>query len=290
MNAETQKPITPRGARAGAWAEFAAAALRFAERRAGPVLDLFIRLWLAQTFFVSGVLKAANWDTALLLAEHEYPVSWMDSVTAAYLGAAIELVCPVLLALGLATRFAAIPMLILALVIQLNYQALDAHLFWAALFGWYVVRGAGPLSLDRSLRKGLADSALPLAASILRSLAWVTTRMGPVYQLGLRLWLAAGIAAAFTFTPGSLWLPTASGAAFPAILAAACAVLLALGLASGVAALALMAALAAVEMSGPGADDTPLADDVGIAVALRSGLVIAGPDGRPEVARPLSPA
>ena len=29
-----------------------------------PVLDLVIRLWLAQVFFVSGVLKAANWDNA----------------------------------------------------------------------------------------------------------------------------------------------------------------------------------------------------------------------------------
>ena len=30
-----------------------------------PFFDLFTRLWLAQAFFVSGLLKLANWDTAL---------------------------------------------------------------------------------------------------------------------------------------------------------------------------------------------------------------------------------
>ena len=39
----------------------------------------------------------------------------------------------------------------------------DEHLFWAALFGWYVVQGAGPLSLDHILEKGLGLSPLPLA-------------------------------------------------------------------------------------------------------------------------------
>ena len=50
----------------------------------------------------------------------EYPVSWLDPVTAAWLGEAIEIVCPPLLVFGLATRFAALPMLILSLVIQFS--------------------------------------------------------------------------------------------------------------------------------------------------------------------------
>ncbi len=61
------------------------------EKTLWPVLDLLIRLWLAQVFFVSGVLKAANWDNALLLAANEYPVSWLDPVAAAWLGVGIEL-------------------------------------------------------------------------------------------------------------------------------------------------------------------------------------------------------
>jgi NADH dehydrogenase FAD-containing subunit/uncharacterized membrane protein YphA (DoxX/SURF4 family) len=167
-----------------------ATAFDYAGRFFGPPLDLYIRLWLAQIFLVSGLLKAANWSNALALARYEYPVEWMDPVSAAYTGLAIELIAPVLLAFGLATRVAAIAMMTLALVIQFNYQALDIHLLWAALLGWYVVRGAGVVSLDRVLVPGLADSALPLAAPLVKSAVWVSRHLEPLYRLALRLWLA----------------------------------------------------------------------------------------------------
>lgn len=165
-------------------------ALRVAEVTLYPFLDLTIRLWLAQLFWVSGVLKLANWDNALLLATYEYPVSWLDPATAAALGIAIEVIGPVLLAFGLATRLAAIPLLVLTLVIQFEYRALDQHLYWAALFGWYAIMGAGPISLDRLLAPGLAASALPLVKPVGRWYAALTRTLGPVYQLALRLWLA----------------------------------------------------------------------------------------------------
>ncbi len=165
-------------------------ALRVAEVTLYPFLDLAIRLWLAQLFWVSGVLKLADWDNALFLATYEYPVSWLDPTTAAALGIAIEVVGPVLLVLGLATRLAAIPLLILTLVIQFEYRALDQHLYWAALFGWYAIVGAGPISLDRLLAPGLAASALPLVKPLGRLYAALTHYLGPVYQLALRLWLA----------------------------------------------------------------------------------------------------
>src|SRR5260221_10400892 len=79
--------------------------LRIAEKSVGPVVDLLIRLSLAQVFFVSAIVKLSNWDNALYLAAHEYPVSWMSPVTAAYLGVAIEFLGGILLAAGLATRF-----------------------------------------------------------------------------------------------------------------------------------------------------------------------------------------
>ena len=77
-----------------------------------PWLDLAIRLWLAQIFFVSGVLKTTNWDVTVFLYTHEHPVPGLDPPTAAVIGTGIELVCPVLLAFGLATRIAAIPLLL----------------------------------------------------------------------------------------------------------------------------------------------------------------------------------
>jgi putative oxidoreductase len=186
-------------------------AFRFSQRTFGPLWDLLVRLWIAQIFFVSGVLKIANWDNALYLSRYEYPVSWMDPVSAAYIGVTIELLGAVLLAIGLATRFAALCMAFLALVIQFNYQAFDHQLFWVALLGWLTIFGAGPLSLDRSLSRGLADTAVPFAASAIRSLAWVTQRVGPFYQLLLRFWLATSILAA----AGVIALPEGALALFP---------------------------------------------------------------------------
>ena len=118
--------------------------IRAVESSLSPILALAIRFWLAQIFFVSAILKLANWDNALDLSRHEYPVSWLNPVTAAYVGVTIELLGAIMLATGLATRVTALALLVLSLVIQFNYKVLDVHLFWAVLLGWFVVRGAGP--------------------------------------------------------------------------------------------------------------------------------------------------
>ncbi|MBP2296089.1 FAD-dependent oxidoreductase [Azospirillum rugosum] len=167
-------------------------ALHVAQRAAGPALDFAVRLWLAQAFWVSGIVKLHDWDQALYLAQYEYPVSWLSPVTAAWVGAGVELLCPPLLVLGLATRFAALPMLALVLVAQFAYRPLDAHLVQAALLAWLVVMGAGPLSLDQSLARGLPGSALPFAKPAARLLGSITRLGGPLVQWALRL-LVAGI-------------------------------------------------------------------------------------------------
>ena len=215
--------------------------LRVAEATFYPFLDLLIRLWLAQVFWVSGVLKLANWDNALTLATYEYPVSWLNPVTAAIVGVTLEVVGSMLLAFGLATRLAALALL-LTLVIQFEYLALDQHLYWAALFGWYVIMGAGSISLDRLLASGLAASALPLVKPLARLYAALTRTLGPVYQLALRLWLAS-----LWFTPvlvGRSLLEAVLGFVSP---------LLALGLATRLA--AISAALTLLGAGVMGADE-----------------------------------
>jgi NADH dehydrogenase/putative oxidoreductase len=164
---------------------------RFAQKTAGPLLDVLIRLWLGGIFWASGMVKLQSWTTALYLSAHEYPVSWLDPVTAAWLGETTEIVCPPLLVFGLATRFAALPMLILSLVIQFSYQALDQHLFWAILFAWYVVKGAGPISLDALIGRGIAATALPLAATITGIFEALSRWGDPTIKLLLRCWIAA---------------------------------------------------------------------------------------------------
>jgi NADH dehydrogenase FAD-containing subunit/uncharacterized membrane protein YphA (DoxX/SURF4 family) len=243
------------------------------QRIIAPLLDLYVRLWLAQGFFVSGLLKVSNWDNALALARYEYPVSWMDPVTAAYLGAATELIAPVLLALGLMTRVAAVPLTALSLVIQFNYQALDMHLLWAALLAGYVVRGAGPLSLDRLLAPGLADSALPLAGPAVRAADRITRHGAPVYWLLVRLWLAAGILMAGGFLDGTAlpWLPVTTLAPLSGGFGIIVAAVLLAGLALRPAALVVIVFYLGLAMTEPGGLDT-----THLFLLLLAGLGLAG--------------
>jgi len=247
-------------ARPLSWAAFVVRAM---EKTLWPLLDLVIRLWLAQVFFVSGVLKAANWENALNLAANEYPVSWLNPVAAAWLGVSIELAGSILLALGLFSRPAAAAMLILSLVIQFNYLAFDSQLFWAASFGWYAVRGAGPLSLDRTLARGLVDSALPFAAPMIRLAQAVTSFLAPPYALLLRLWLAAALLVAARSTLSNmlppamidLLLPVRTAAHIPAALLVPGALLLAFGLATRITSVLLLLGLLTAQMADPRLSD-----------------------------------
>lgn len=240
------------------------AGLSLGARAVAAPLDLALRLWLAQIFFVSGVLKAANWDNALFLARYEYPVSWLDPVSAAWIGVGIELLGSVLLAAGLATRVAAGAMLALTLVIQFDYLALDAHLFWAVLFATYVVRGAGAISLDHAVARGLADSAIPLAGAAVQLARTVRERVAPWVQCFLRVWLAASMAIALGVISSNgmpsesliaIMLPIRSAGSLPDVLLVPGALLLAVGLGTRAYALILLASLALGQLMDPRAGE-----------------------------------
>jgi NADH dehydrogenase/putative oxidoreductase len=235
--------------------------LRVIESIAGPVIDLVIRLHLAQIFFVSAVLKLADWKNAIALSTYEYPVSWMDPVTAAYTGVVIELLGSVLLATGLCTRVAAASMLALSIVIQFNYVALDSNLFWIALLGWFIVHGANAWSLDRLLSHGLSDSAIPFAAPILRFNAWFTARASSVYKLGFRFWLAIAMLLAAGVSVKilgmallgtlSAYLPVKSASMIPAPLLIFGAAMIGLGMGTRFVAVTLIAIISARAMHNP---------------------------------------
>ncbi len=136
-----------------------AALIRFAEGRLAPVLFLVIRLWMADIFFRSGLLKLQDLEGAIFLFTQVHPVPFLPPDLAAYLATTIELVCSTLLALGLAARFAALPMLAMALVIQFVVGAHDPtfyqteHYYWIFLLAVIVTKGPGRLSLDQLLAR-----------------------------------------------------------------------------------------------------------------------------------------
>lgn len=164
-------------------------------------LDLLLRLWLAQGFLVSALLKLGNWDNAVLLATYEYPVAWMSPTAAAATGVSIELFGGLLLAIGLATRPAALALAALTLVVQLVYRELNAHLYTIVLLLGLAVTGAQGLSLDHLLGKGIGDSAVP-GSRLLQQLFGLLDRfVTPGFHLFLRLLVATVLLSALGQMP-----------------------------------------------------------------------------------------
>ncbi len=180
------------------------AAYRSYKRIYHPFVDLGIRLSIAQFFLHSAMVQAMSWHDAPDLAGDKYAVSWLNPQHAELLGVGIEFICPILFALGLLTRAAALPMAILALVAHPSYQMHDANLFLGAILAGYAMFGARAISIDGLITPGLSDSAVPVFPHIIRATEQFTKHVGPVFQLILRLWLGSTL----------LWLP-APAAIFP---------------------------------------------------------------------------
>jgi putative oxidoreductase len=123
-----------------------------------PVGDFIIRLWVANVFLRSGLTKIDNWDSTLYLFSNEYHVPILSPELAAYAGTFTELFFPVLLALGLGTRFTALVLFVFNIVAVISYPALEEvgikdHQYWGLLLLVPLLHGAGKLSLDYLFHK-----------------------------------------------------------------------------------------------------------------------------------------
>ncbi len=121
------------------------------ERFPLAILQFLFRLSIGAVFWNSGLTKVASWQTTVVLFRDEYRVPLLPPEVAATLAAAVELTCPVLLVLGLATRLATLPMLAMTFVIQTFVYPEDwiEHLIWASLLLFILTRGPGAIALDR---------------------------------------------------------------------------------------------------------------------------------------------
>ena len=129
-----------------------------------PLLDLGLRLFLANVFFKSGLTKIQNWDSTLYLFSDVYQVPLLPPEVAAWLAAGVELGMSVLLALGLFGRFAASGLFILNAVAVISYADLseagrNQHLYWGLLLTMLLVLSRGAWSIDAWLEKRLQRSA-----------------------------------------------------------------------------------------------------------------------------------
>ena len=120
------------------------------------VIDLVIRLYVADAFFKSGLTKIRSWDATLYLFSNEYHVPLLPTQVAAFLGTFGELALPPLLAVGLATRFAALGLTVVNIVAVISFwhvlsgneAALASHVYWGMLLLVTLFHGPGKLSLD----------------------------------------------------------------------------------------------------------------------------------------------
>jgi len=119
------------------------------------VPQFVLRLGVALAFWRSGNVKIASWHSTLQLFENEYNVPLLPPEIAAYLATTVELVTPILLLFGFATRLGAAAMLGMTLVIQIfvypeNYPD---HLLWAGPLLYLILRGPGAFSVDHLIRR-----------------------------------------------------------------------------------------------------------------------------------------
>ncbi|MEM7208999.1 MAG: DoxX family protein [Pseudomonadota bacterium] len=129
---------------------------------ATPLIDLVLRLYVANIFWKSGQTKIANMDQTVQLFEYVYQVPVLPPAFAAYLATYAELIFPILLVLGLATRFAALSLTILNIVAvisfpDLNDAGLQQHIVWGIMLLVTLLHGPGKLAVDHWIHKKYWD-------------------------------------------------------------------------------------------------------------------------------------
>lgn len=124
-------------------------------------LGLLARLAIGLVFWNSGRTKVDGWnilqvsDKTALLFREEYKVPLLPPEMAALLAQMAEHVFPVLLFVGLASRFSALALFAMTLVIEIFVypQAYVIHGTWAAILLMIVKFGPGKISLDHLLAR-----------------------------------------------------------------------------------------------------------------------------------------
>lgn len=122
------------------------------------LVSLLGRLYVAWVFWASGLTKIADFESTLFLFEYEYQVPLLPFTLAAYLATFGEIVFPILLSLGVASRFSALALSVVNVVAVMSLEdmppaALNEHIIWGVILLHIVFWGAGKLSVDFLVKK-----------------------------------------------------------------------------------------------------------------------------------------
>lgn len=127
----------------------------------GADFPLAVRLAVAYPFWISGIGKMGDDlftlnDFAVYPFEEEYSVPFLSPEMAAYGAMLGETILPVLLVIGLFTRFASAGLLVMVGVILISYPdgfKLTEFVAWVVPLVALLLRGPGKISLDHLLGK-----------------------------------------------------------------------------------------------------------------------------------------
>ena len=131
------------------------------------LVQLVLRFALATPFWKSGILKWDGFlrlsDTAVSLFTDEFmlhlpggPYPFPAPAVVAFLSGCAEITFPILLVLGLATRFAALGLLFMTLIVELTVpDGWPIHITWAGMALAIIAWGPGRISLDYVIRRVL---------------------------------------------------------------------------------------------------------------------------------------
>ncbi len=142
------------------------------ERIPNTFIALVARLSIASVFWTSGQTKVQGFvvniitgevhlgwpslsDSVVALFQDEYKLPFIAPAIAAPMAATAEHLFPLLLLIGLGTRFSALALLGMTMVIQIFVypDAYPTHGTWAALLLYLIARGPGALSVDHWLAR-----------------------------------------------------------------------------------------------------------------------------------------
>jgi putative oxidoreductase len=131
------------------------------------LVQLVLRVALAVPFWRSGILKWGGFlrlnDTAVTLFSDEFmlhlpggPYHFPAPAVTAFLSGSAEILFPVLLVLGLGTRFAALGLLFMTVIVELTVpDGWPLHITWAAMALGIMAYGPGLISLDHLVSRAV---------------------------------------------------------------------------------------------------------------------------------------
>jgi len=126
--------------------------------RLSCIYMFIVRLWISNIFFKSGRARlddwfAGHWDNEIYLFTFEHPVPLLPPAFAAVMSTFFELVCPVLLVVGLFSRLASLPLFFMTLMIIITYDDNIQHFYWMFLLAAIFFYGPGRISADYLIKR-----------------------------------------------------------------------------------------------------------------------------------------